>query len=204
MLQRRGLREQPPATRCARRATRPIVAGTSWLFARERDGRAVRLPVHRRGRTGRAGRCRGDEPVRPQHGAARRPAAVAARHAGHPSWRCGRLGARAPARQAPPPSPPPIEGCSSSRRGGCIRMSAPSSRTLSPTRAGSVRMPGCAAISAIDSTGLAGTGLRYLPVRHTGNAQQSPGRGRRHRRGQCAGLLDVRRASPIATAVSAG
>ena len=39
---------------------------------------------------------------------------------------------------------------------------------------GRLRAAEVCAVQRIDSAGLAGTGLRYLPVEHTGNAQQSP------------------------------
>ena len=87
--------------------------------------------------------------------------------------------------------------CSSSRRGGCTPTSAGSS-PISRTRAACSRRP-TVRRQRIDSAGLSGTGLRYLPVEHTGNSQQSHEEAGAHRRRSAATARRPAR-SPTATA----
>ena len=179
-LQGRGLRQparpdrRVPTTTTTSTDEHQLVAGTAWLFARDRAPRGVRPAVHRRGRPVLARRRRRRRALaRQQRGPARRPAAAAAGHPGRPPRRLRRIGARAPARRRAARSRRTAASCSP-RPGACTPTSARSSPSAATTRACTRATP-CAQPQRRRAAGaLTGAGCARSRSSTTGRSQASP------------------------------
>ncbi len=165
-----------------------VVAGTRWLLARPEMAGPVRHAVRRRGRPAVAGHRGRRVRVRAQPRAARRPAAAGAALAGLAPAGRGGVSAR----------PPPRRRRDHRRRPRALprrhlahapgRLRATSPRT-STTRA-CAPSPDAARQRVLGDDELSGTGLRWLPVEHTGNRSASDaggGGGGRDGRAACSG-----------------